>query len=142
MTLSNPSIPSVTTVDSDTPTDEVKLRVVSGQPLTSGDAMKLRPYSSYDEDAYMEDHAVDSDEDDDEYEDSSDEDDGLQMVRRRSIPHSVKRGFGTNGTHLSSHRHRRETGSSAFPKKSSRSGSNNTMKKVRTNESVVEGSCA
>lgn len=128
MTFSNPSIPSVTTVDSDAGHDDQKGKTIKGQRLTSGDAMKLRPYSGLDDDGYVGDLAIESEDDEDDYEDSSDDDGGLQMVRRRSIPQNVKRSFGANG-----YRQRRETGSSHISK-SSRSGSNNTMKQVRSHE--------
>lgn len=134
LTFSNPSIPSVTTVDSDALVDDRKQKAVVGEPLTTGDAMKLRPFVGLDDDGYAGDDAVDSDEDEYDYDDSSDDDGGLQMVRRRSIPQSKRGSFGSSSLRTS-HRPRRETGSSAFSKKSSRSGSNNTMKKVRSHES-------
>lgn len=132
MTLSNPSIPSVTTIDSDAPDS----KAVKGQPLTSVDAIKLRPYSGIEDEGYTGELAVDSegeenyDYDDD---DSSDDDGGLQMVRHRSVPQNGRRSFGSNSTFTTQHL-RRETGSSGFSKKSSRSGSNNTMKKVCSND--------
>lgn len=137
MTRSTHSIPSVTTVDSETHQEMPSDRTAAGEPLTITDVRKLQPFSIIDEEGYAGDHAVDTDEDDDEYEDSSDDDGGLQMVRRRSVPQ--RRTFSTSSTTMSTrNRQRRETGSSAFSKKSSRSGSNNTMRKVRSNDSRGE----
>lgn len=134
MTRSNPSIPSVTTVDSELPLKNGSCRDGDGELLSPKDASQLGPQYSFEDDGYAidsdGDDDIDDDDDDDEYEDSSDEDGGLQMMRRRSIPQSTSHGLGTSMRN----RTRRETGLSAFSKKSSRSGSNNTMKKVRTRE--------
>lgn len=128
------SIPSVTTEDTDINSTHSKSFVErkTGEPLTTGDALSLRPFAVPDDDGYVGDHAVDS-EDEDEYDDSSDDDGGLQMVRRRSIPLNTRASFGAAS--LKSYRPRRETGASGFSIKSSRSGSNNTMKKVRSHSS-------
>lgn len=127
MTLSNPSIPSVTTVDSDALNEEHKAQVAKGEPLSAVDSKKLNPFFGLEDDGYTGELAVDSEEEEDDYDDSSDDDGGLQMVSRRSGTQGARHSFG-------SHSNRRETGSSVFSKKSSRSGSSNTMKKIRSNE--------
>lgn len=129
MTRSNPSIPSVTTVDSELPMKYSVSREEDGEILSPHDTLQLGARQTFEDEGYAGDGAIDSDEEDDDYEDSSDEDGGLQMIRRKSIP-SSGHAIGSSNRH----RTRRETGLSAFSKKSSRSGSNNTMKKVRTRE--------
>lgn len=136
MTCSNPSIPSFTTVDSENPQE--KAVEDRGEFFAPNEASSVPSVPVLEEDVYSGDNAVESDEDefdDDDYEDSSDDDGGLQMVRRRSAPLTASggRGLGVSTSYFSRHP-RRGTGSSAFSKKSSRSGSNNTMKKVRTHD--------
>ncbi|KAF4551671.1 Protein kinase domain-containing protein 20 [Elsinoe fawcettii] len=89
---------------------------------------------SHDDEGYHADTAIDSDED--QYDDSSDDDGGLQMMRRKSIPPPVapQRSTSVNVAVLSRHRERRETGGSNISKKSERSGSGGTMRKVKPAE--------
>lgn len=160
MSVSNPSIPSVISEASSVDPSE-------GEPLEDGDTKHsdstlngpsmakptFRAELVEDEEGYSPDRdeeALDSDnaEDDDEYDDSSsDSDGGLVMRRRRSA------GKGTGQSNSSSSprnsslaaaleaahaKQRRGTGLSRSSKRSSRSGSNNTMKKVRTRDSEDE----
>ncbi|KAI4724162.1 kinase-like protein [Aureobasidium sp. EXF-10728] len=129
MSCSNPSIPSLTTIDSEAPQEKAE----QGEPL-GPDETSFAPCPVLEDDGYSGDNAIESDESD--YEDSSDDDGGLQMVRRRSAPltPSGGRGLGVSSTSSYPHNARRGTGSSAFSKKSSRSGSNNTMKKIRSHD--------
>lgn len=132
MSCSNPSIPSLTTIDSEVPQE--KAPDEQGEPLGSNEESFTPCAPVLEDDGYSGDNAIESDES--EYEDSSDDDGGLQMVRRRSAPltPSGGRGLGVSSTSYSSRHPRRGTGSSAFSKKSSRSGSNNTMKKIRSHD--------
>ncbi|KAG9926766.1 kinase-like protein, partial [Aureobasidium melanogenum] len=133
MSCSNPSIPSLTTIDSEIPQE--KASDEQGEPLGSNEAPFTPCAPVLEDDGYSGDNVIESGES--EYEDSSDDDGGLQMVRRRSAPltSSGGRGLGVSSTSsYMSHHPRRGTGSSAFSKKSSRSGSNNTMKKIRSHD--------
>lgn len=131
MSCSNPSIPSFTTVDSEVPQE--KAADEQGEPLDAAESLFTPCVPVLEEDGYSGDNAIESD--DDDYEDSSDDDGGLQMVRRRSAPFTPSggKGLGVSSSYFSRHP-RRGTGSSAFSKKSSRSGSNNTMKKIRSHD--------
>jgi hypothetical protein len=105
-----------------------------------------------DEEGYSPDHdemALDSDNEDDyESESSSDSDGGLVMRRRRSgggkqLHHSNSSSSPRTGSlaaalEAAHSKQRRGTGLSRGSKRSSRSGSNNTMKKVRTRDSEDE----
>ncbi|KAI4739833.1 kinase-like protein [Aureobasidium sp. EXF-12298] len=134
MSNSNPSIPSLTTIDSEAPQE--KMDDEQGEPLASNEATFTPCVPVLEEDIYSGDNVFESDDDDDDYEDSSDDDGGLQMIRRRSAPHTPSggRGLGVSSTSYFPHGSRRGTGSSAFSKKSSRSGSNNTMKKIHSHD--------
>jgi hypothetical protein len=79
----------------------------------------------YDEGYTADDNVLDSDGD---YDSSSDSDGGLVMSRRKSATKAPR-------VSTSSRTERRGTGLSVRSKKSSRSGSSNTMKKVRTRDS-------
>lgn len=128
---------------------------------TSSDKPTFRPsFLEKDEEGYSPDHeetALDSDnaasDDDDDYDSSSDSDGGLVMRRRRSGGGSNRHLHNSNssssprsggGSSLSAAleaahaKQRRGTGLSRGSKRSSRSGSNNTMKKVRTRDSEDE----
>ena len=109
------------------------------------------PTLQTEDEGYKADHdqALDSDnEDDDEYDSSSDSDGGLVMQRRKSATKQLSTSGG-GGSSLAAalaaqaarRKERRGTGLSVRSKgskKSSRSGSNNTMKKVRTRDSIEE----
>lgn len=84
-----------------------------------------------------EEAAVNSD-CDEEFDSSSDSDGGLVMSRRKSA--AKQGGHGVSAPLGVQKKERRGTGVSTRSKKSSRSGSNNTMKKVRTRESSDEQS--
>jgi len=84
-----------------------------------------------DDEGYHPDHAIDSDNDQD-YESSSDDDGGLTMMRRKSAVQGPGRSMSITNAQLARYRERRDTAGSRISKKSSRSGSNNTMKKVRS----------
>ncbi|CAD0089090.1 unnamed protein product [Aureobasidium mustum] len=132
MSCSNPSIPSLTTIDSEVPQE--KAADEQGEPLGCDETPFTPCVPVLEDDGYSGDNAIESG--DSDYEDSSDDDGGLQMVRRRSAPltPSGGRGLGVSSTSHFSRPPRRGTGSSAFSKKSSRSGSNNTMKKIRSHD--------
>ncbi|KAG8631187.1 hypothetical protein KVT40_000327 [Elsinoe batatas] len=91
------------------------------------------PHSLHDDEGYHADTAVDSgDEDNDD--DSSDEDGGLLMMGRGKAnppPPGPQRSTSVNVAAISRHRERRETGSSTISKKSERSGSGGTMRKIK-----------
>ncbi|THY51511.1 hypothetical protein D6C77_07228 [Aureobasidium pullulans] len=125
--------PSFTTVDSEVPQE--KAADEQGEPLDAAESLFTPCVPVFEEDGYSGDNAIESDDNDYEdssdadYEDSSDDDGGLRMVRRRSAPYTSSGGKGLKVSSPYFSRHpRRGTGSSAFPKKSSRSGSNNSMK--------------
>ncbi|PNS14015.1 hypothetical protein CAC42_6528 [Sphaceloma murrayae] len=95
--------------------------------LPTGAARRLNE----DDDEYHADHAVESEDEDD---DSSDDDGGLQMMGGRRHPTSPpipQRSTSVNVANLSRFRERRETGGSNVSKKSERSGSGGTMRKVK-----------
>ncbi|KAJ9623531.1 hypothetical protein H2203_005793 [Taxawa tesnikishii (nom. ined.)] len=123
----NPSVPSVISEASSVVPSEYDESAVS-DVLSSGDTLHLKAPEEHD-DGYAPDRAIESDDYDT---DSSDEDGGLMMMRKRSAQQGLTRSMSISNAQLARHRERRETTSSAFSKKSSRSGSNNTMKKVRS----------
>ncbi|KAK4610894.1 Serine/threonine-protein kinase ssp1 [Fulvia fulva] len=140
MSISNPSIPSViseaSSVDLSDGTyqgfGEEKREPSSDDTL--GASPKTRAVDDPDEGYIPDQEAALNSEPDDMYDSSSDSDGGLVMSRRRS---AAKQGHGLIVS-AEVPKHRRGTGLSARSKKSSRSGSNNTMKKVRTRDSVDE----
>ena len=148
MSISNPSIPSViseaSSVDA---TDQPLSRPESEKDLmSSGDTIHDRPLPSQQQqqqqqyrdepldEGYTADpgSAVNSDEDD--YDSSSDSDGGLVMSRRKSVPKSSPPAASS-----SPEKSRRGTGVSARSRKSSRSGSSNTMKKISADETEDDG---
>lgn len=96
----------------------------------------VSPVVLEDDDGYDPDPASDHDQDNESSDDSTDDEDddgGLQMMGRSG--HSRSRGQGSalfpaNALLTTRHRERRGTAGSAFSKKSSRSDSNNTMRRV------------
>jgi serine/threonine protein kinase len=130
MSNSNPSIPSLTTIDSEAPQE--KMADEQGELLAPTESNFTPCVPVLEESGYSGDNVFESD--DDDYEDSSDDDGGLQMMPRRSAPltPSGSRSLGVSSTSYFPDHRRRGTGSSAFSKKSSRSGSNNTMKKIHS----------
>ncbi|KAK4541239.1 hypothetical protein LTR36_008155 [Oleoguttula mirabilis] len=146
MSISNPSIPSVISEASSVdladgaPLEELdEKHDVSSDDTLNPQARKEeeeRHDEGYSPDA---DQALGSDNDDDEYDSSSDSDGGLVMSRRKSkTPSSTARGSTGAALEQANSKERRGTGLSARSKKTSRSGSNNTMKKVRTRDSEEE----
>nr|XP_023907900.1 uncharacterized protein LOC112019615 [Quercus suber] len=86
---------------------------------------------------YSPDHDQNFDSDnDEEYESSSDSDGGLVMQRRKSIPSKALTATATANAQRGGTKELRGVGTSVRSRKSSRSGSNNTMKKVRTRDSI------
>ncbi|KAK3706727.1 hypothetical protein LTR37_012571 [Vermiconidia calcicola] len=137
MSFSNPSIPSVISEASSVdPMDAVpsqaqeKLDIMSSDDTINPEVPERveTPDEGYAADD--PDDAVNSS-DDDEYDDSSDSDGGLVMSRRKSVAKPP-------GEAAPSAKQRRGTGMSARSRKTSRSGSNNTAKKVRTRDSGDE----
>lgn len=162
MSVSNPSIPSVISEASSIeplekiPTEDLEAKS-SDATLNGFTKPTFRTEFVEDEEGYSPDHdetVLDSDndsadDDDDDYESSSDSDGGLVMRRRRSgggsksLHHSNSSSSPRNNSlaaalEAAHHKQRRGTGLSRGSKRSSRSGSNNTMKKVRTRDSEEE----
>jgi serine/threonine protein kinase len=157
MSVSNPSIPSVISEASSidpmesAPTEALEAKD-SDSTLNGFTKPTFRTELVEDEEGYSPDHdetALDSDNDDDyEDESSSDSDGGLVMRRRRSggnkqLHHSnssssTRTGGLAAALEAAHSKQRRGTGLSRGSKRSSRSGSNNTMKKVRTRDSEDE----
>ncbi|EMC97724.1 hypothetical protein BAUCODRAFT_122149 [Baudoinia panamericana UAMH 10762] len=146
MSVSNPSIPSVISeASSIDPADGAPLEEFeSKRNDSSGDTLNPKPLMIEEEEEAVDegyspdqDQALDSD--NEEYEDSSDSDGGLVMSRRKSkSSHTGGRSGGhPSAAEKAGMKERRGTG---WSKKSSRSGSNNTMKKVRTPDSEDERS--
>lgn len=123
MSMSHPSYPTISEASSIDPADGLPLEAVTEKAVLAEDLT---------EQGYLpeDDQCLDSD--DGDYDSSSDSDGGLMMNRRRSK--TSHNGGGNGGLTTSDTKERRGTNIS---KKSSRSGSNNTMKKVRTRESEV-----
>ncbi|KAF2161612.1 hypothetical protein M409DRAFT_69692 [Zasmidium cellare ATCC 36951] len=140
MSISNPSIPSVISEASSVDPGEefYKINGDETREPSSDDTLnaspRTKPIDERMDEGYSPDQelALDTDRDE-EFDSSSDSDGGLVMSRRKS----AARGHGlVVGTETP--KERRGTGLSTRSKKSSRSGSNNTMKKVRTRESGDE----
>jgi serine/threonine protein kinase len=160
MSVSNPSIPSVISeassieaVDS-APAEELEAKD-SDSTLNGFVKPTLSTELVEDEEGYSPDRdetALHSDNEDDyDDESSSDSDGGLVMRRRRSggntkqLQHSNSSSSPRTGSlaaalEAAHAKQRRGTGLSRGSKRSSRSGSNNTMKKVRTRDSEDERS--
>ncbi|KAF7189387.1 Serine/threonine-protein kinase ssp1 [Pseudocercospora fuligena] len=146
MSISNPSIPSVISeASSVSPSMHGDHHDGKGQP-SSDETLNppAAPHQYLHDDninGYSPDHeeeaAVNSD-CDEEFDSSSDSDGGLVMSRRKSA--AKQGGHGVSAPLGMRKKERRGTGVSTRSKKSSRSGSNNTMKKVRTRESSDEQS--
>jgi len=158
MSVSNPSIPSV--ISEASSIDPLESAPAEGLEAKDSDST-LNGFTKptfltelvEDEEGYSPDHddtALDSDNDDDyDDESSSDSDGGLVMRRRRSaggnkqLHHSNSSSSPRTGSlaaalEAAHSKQRRGTGLSRGSKRSSRSGSNNTMKKVRTRDSEDE----
>jgi len=158
MSVSNPSIPSVISeassidpAENDAPAEELETKD-SDSTLNDFTKPTFRTELIEDEEGYSPDRdetALDSGNDDDyDDESSSDSDGGLVMRRRRSggnkqlhhansssSPRTSSLAAALEAAHA---KQRRGTGLSRGSKRSSRSGSNNTMKKVRTRDSEDE----
>jgi [calcium/calmodulin-dependent protein kinase] kinase len=157
MSVSNPSIPSAISEASSidpleiAPAEELGAKD-SDSTLNGFTKPTFRTELVEDEEGYSPDHdetVLDSDNEDDyEDESSSDSDGGLVMRRRRSgggkqLHHSNSSSSPRTGSlaaalEAAHSKQRRGTGLSRGSKRSSRSGSNNTMKKVRTRDSEDE----
>ena len=151
MSISNPSIPSVISeASSIDPSEGFSIEELEAKNNGIGSvtaSLNPRPQLREDalDDGYNPDHdtALDSDAEDD-YDSDTDSDGGLVMSRRKSSGRAMlstsPRNVGlTAALEAAQGRHRRSTGRlSRGSKKSSRSGSNNTMKKVRTRDSLDE----
>lgn len=130
MSVSNPSIPSVISEAS-------SIDAADGMPMeeldekrneSSNDTLNENPTAMEEvfDDGYSPDHERPVGSDESEYDESSDSDGGLVMTRRRSKVSNPD----SSSRVQSNYKERRGTGLSTRSKKSSRSGSNNTMKKV------------
>jgi [calcium/calmodulin-dependent protein kinase] kinase len=145
---SNPSIPSVASADSSVRTDEGayfpnhvqssrKESERSEDLFLSGDQRAIYASQAQHEDfAYDGDHAVESDDNDD---DDDSDDSFVEMTRRKSRTQGLTRSESISNGELALHRARRATGES-HSMKSARSGSNNTMKKVRSRNDTEDES--
>ncbi|KAK4496554.1 hypothetical protein PRZ48_012534 [Zasmidium cellare] len=140
MSISNPSIPSVISKASsvDHGDEFYKMNGQEKREPSSDETLnpspRSKPIDERMDEGYSPDQelALDTDREED-FDSSSDSDGGLVMSRRKS----AARGHGlVVGTETP--KERRGTGLSTRSKKSSRSGSNNTMKKVKTRESGDE----
>jgi [calcium/calmodulin-dependent protein kinase] kinase len=141
---SNPSIPSVASADSSVRTDESAYfpehahgaRKESGGEelfISVDQRAAYAEASSIEDFAYDGDHAVESDDDTDS--DNS----FVEMTRHKSKRVGLTRSESISNGELALHRERRATNENQSIR-SARSGSNNTMKKVRSrNESEDEG---
>ena len=119
---SNPSIPSVASAGSSVPDDCAHLdRFTQMLPTASADSMAYNQFDAPIDDpaGYDGDHALESDE-----EDSSDEDVGLFIGRRKPAP-KAKRGNSISNAELA-----RSNISLGHRRRSARSGSNGTVKKI------------
>lgn len=135
MSISNPSIPSAISEASSVDFGEADTNV--GRKESSDDTLnssgQYRHSDEHYDAGYSPDEEATINSDDDDFDSSSDSDGGLVMSRRRSAARAVP-----------TSKARRGTGHSIRSKKSSRSGSSNTvrtresMKKVRTRESSDE----
>jgi serine/threonine protein kinase len=124
---SNPSIPSVVSANSSIPADdELHIAAQRVEDNTDNDEDKVHlPIIDYSQDEdinYDGDHAIESDEDSD--------DSFIEMTRYRSHTQGLSRSESISNGELALRRARRATGNSSV--KSIRSGSNNTMKKIRS----------
>jgi [calcium/calmodulin-dependent protein kinase] kinase len=139
---SNPSIPSVASADSSVRTDDglhydtshdFRKDSEGDELFISIDQRAAYSQQTQAEDfAYDGDHAVESD-------DGEDSDDSfVEMTRHKSKRQGLTRSESISNGELALHRARRATNEGQSIK-SARSGSNNTMKKVRSNESDEEG---
>lgn len=136
VSMSNPSIPSVISEAS-----SIDLRDEFVQPtevdektdlMSSDDTLNPRPQyrEEVPDEGYTADDNVAVQGDEEEfYDDSSDSDGGLVMSRRKSAPKAPPE---------SAAKDRREASLTLRSRKSSRSGSSNTMKKVRSQDSEGE----
>lgn len=137
MSVSNPSIPSAISEASSVDASEGQPPEETGpkRDVSSDDTLNPRPQirEEHLDEGYTPDleQPLDSD-DDEEYDSSSDSDGGLVMSRRKS---KVSDSGRNTGLAAPGHKERRGTGLSSRSKKSSRSGSSNTVKKVRTRDS-------
>ena len=139
ISMSNPSIPSVISEASSVdPLDTIPAREPEQKTdlMSSDDTLNPKPLyrEEVHDDGYTaddQDSAVNSG-DEDEYDSSSDSDGGLVMSRRKSAAKPT-------GSVVADSKEQRNTALPARSRKSSRSGSSNTMKKVRTRDSIDEG---
>ncbi|KAL6707917.1 hypothetical protein ACN47E_003591 [Coniothyrium glycines] len=120
---SNPSIPSVASAGSSAPDDcaplDYQFEVV---PSRSADAFNVHTFDAHEDPAgYDGDHAIESDEDDD-----SDEDCGLFIGKRK--PATSHRSSSISNAELA--RSNIPLGSLSMRRRSARSGSNGTVKKI------------
>ncbi|KAF2266628.1 kinase-like protein [Lojkania enalia] len=124
---SNPSIPSVVSADSSV-TAEDCIQRNSLQRITtapSGESINQFDMPVDDPAGYDGDHPIESEEDDD-----SDEDDFLVMGKKKSNPQQISRSESISNAELARSSIRREIISSR--RRSARSGSNGTVKKIRS----------
>ncbi|PPJ60415.1 hypothetical protein CBER1_11487 [Cercospora berteroae] len=132
MSISNPSIPSVLSEASSVEPGEPDID--TDRKESSDDTLNYKQQDDPNEDRYDEGYTPDEEatttsDGEDEFDSDSDSDGGLVMSRRKSPAKA-----------LPIQKERRGTDHSHRSRKSSRSGSNNTMKKVQTRDSSDEQS--
>jgi serine/threonine protein kinase len=130
---SNPSIPSVLSVDSSVPADDNIYLSNHNEhdyqerhdAMSSGE--KTIYSQSHEDYNYDGDAAIESDDSDDSF---------IEMTRKKSCRQGLTRSESISNAELAVHRSRRATGESgpSASIKSERSGSNNTMKKIKSRE--------
>ncbi|KAF2736351.1 kinase-like protein [Polyplosphaeria fusca] len=127
---SNPSIPSVVSANSSVAPDDCfrsnALQRVA--PIPSGESINQFDYPSEDPAGYDGDHALESGEDDD----SDDDDDDFIVMGKKPKPKEPKRSDSISNAELARADVRREM--LADRRRSTRSGSNGTVKKIRPHE--------
>ncbi|KAF2178133.1 kinase-like protein [Zopfia rhizophila CBS 207.26] len=124
---SNPSIPSVVSANSSIAPDDCFQvnRLQQAAHDCSEDTVNYFAAPMDDSAGYDGDHALESEDEDDD----SDEEDFIVMTKKRSNKQGLMRSGSVSNAELARHNVRRELGSSR--RRSARSGSNGTVKKIR-----------
>ncbi|KAK4988850.1 hypothetical protein LTR50_003695 [Elasticomyces elasticus] len=128
--VSNPSMPSMTSANSLAQRDDRYIREIKGDLLSSDETAlpDVAPHEDYE--GYDGDHAVESGDDYDDL--SSDDDGGLEMVRRKSAAQRTDRSYSVTMAEIARRGERRETATSLLSMRRARSGSSNALEKIRT----------
>lgn len=132
---SNPSIPSVISANSSVMQDDLMPPEQKIRPIelteASNPTISVTEDHEHDHEGYDGDHAIESDDEEEEDSDDSSDDDFVEMnIRRKPPPKRPSRSESISYAELS--RGKVLAGLGASVRKSSRSGSNGTVKKVRS----------